>query len=150
MSNASTTSSHFPQYVFIFHLCPDCWGKIEKKRHLWFSLLFCTQSQVWSGISQCLKSQHRLCFWLGLNQLEIGLSLNSNGLIRRLTQIQQNILTLPITSLVWLPESITHSASLLWQQINQQKEKLSASHNSLVCRIIKSSFLLSSSDYINL
>ncbi len=112
----------------------------EKKRHLWIALFFCTQSRMWSGISTCLKSQPHLCFWLGLNQLEINLSLNSNGLMRRIMQMQQKLLTLPITSLVWMLESITHSASLLWQQINQHKEKLSASHNLPVCKLIKYMF----------
>ncbi len=104
---------------------------------IYFSLR--TQSQMWSGISQQTTSQHHLCFWYGLNRLEIDLSLKLTGLVRNWTwtEMQQKLRTLPITSLVWLLESITHSASLLWQQINQQKEKLSASQTIPVCKTIK-------------
>ncbi len=104
---------------------------------IYFSLR--TQSQMWSGISQQTTSQHHLCFWYGLNRLEIDLSLKLTGLVRNWTwtKMQQKLRTLPITSLVWLLESITHSASLLWQQINQQKEKLSASQTIPVCKTIK-------------
>ncbi len=92
---------------------------------------------MWSGISQCLKSQHHLLFWHGMNQLEIDLSLKFSGLMIKQVEIVQKLVTLSITSLVWMLESITHSASLLWQQINQQKEKLTASHNLPVCKFIK-------------
>ncbi len=104
---------------------------------IYFSLR--TQSQMWSGISQQTTSQHHLCFWHGMNQVEIEISLKFNGLMRNWTwtEMQQKLRTLPITSLVWLLESITHSASLLWQQINQQKEKLSASQTIPVCTTIK-------------
>ncbi len=97
-----------------------------------------TQSQMWSGISQQTTSQHHLCFWYGLNRLEIDLSLKLIGVVINWTwtEMQQKLRTLPITSLVWLLESITHSASLLWQQIHQQKEKLSASQTIPVCKTI--------------
>ncbi len=96
-----------------------------------------TQSQMWSGISQQTTSQHHLCFWYGLNRLEIDLSLKLIGVVINWTwtEMQQKLRTLPITSLVWLLESITHSASLLWQQIHQQKEKLSASQTIPVCKL---------------
>ncbi len=113
---------------------------------IYFSLR--TQSQMWSGISQQTTSQHHLCFWYGLNHLEIDLSLKLTGLVRNWTwtEMQQKLWTLPITSLVWLLESITHSASLLWQQINQQKEKLSASQTIPVCKTIK--YLFCATQYI--
>ncbi len=113
-----------------------------------YVLLFSSsQNQMWSRLSEWPISQHRLCFWHGMNHLEIDLYLIFTGLMIKQIKL---LLTLPITSLVWMLESITHSASLLWQQINQQKEKLSASHNSQVCRIIKSNCLAiySSSNYM--
>ncbi len=133
-------------YVFLYVIfVPDLKSNPDPAPHLPSSLylLFSSlpsQSRMWSGISEWPISQHRLCFWHGLNQLEIDLSLKFSGLMIKQIKL---LLTLPITSLVWMLESITHSASLLWQQINQQKATLSACQTIPVCKIIKYLFCAS-------